>query len=189
MRTALLTSAALIGGSPRPASADGARSGSWCRDLSKVARDDAYDFSLYLLDGDDKVFTLSDYVGRPVWLQFFASWCGPCNQEAADVVRIANKYAGAVVTVGIDVKEQPGRARAFRDLHNIPFPIALDKEGTVFNSLGFRGFPTHLFVDARGLVSCLTDGDLTPAQMDNEIAVALARQAKPQAKASASAAT
>jgi cytochrome c biogenesis protein CcmG/thiol:disulfide interchange protein DsbE len=186
IRAALLTSAALAGVSPRAASADGARSGSWCRDLSKVAREDAYDFSLYLLDGEDKIFTLSDYLGRPIWLQFFASWCGPCNREAADVVRIASKYGDAIVTVGIDVKEQPERARAFRDLHKIPFPITLDGEAKVFDSLGFRGFPTHMFVDARGLISCLTDGDLTPAQMDNEIAVALSRPGKPQAKAFAS---
>ncbi len=158
-----------------PALAGGARSGSWCQDLSKFAREHIYDFSLYLLDGKDQVFTLSDYLGRPVWLQFFASWCGPCNEEAGDVVRIANKYGDALATIGIDVEEQPERARAFRDRHKIPFPIALDSKATVFDSLGFKNFPTHMFVDARGLVSCLSVGDLTPAQMDNEIAVASAR--------------
>jgi len=137
---------------------------------------------LYLLDGKEQVFTLSDYLGRPVWLQFFASWCGPCNREAGDIVRIANKYGDALVTIGIDVEEQPERAQAFRDLHKIPFPIALDSKATVFDSLGFKDLPTHVFVDARGVVSCLSVGDLTPDQMDNEIAVALARLPKPQAR-------
>ena len=182
LRASLFAASAVLGGGRLPALADGARSGSWCRELSKIARDDAYDFSLDLLDGKDALFTLSDYVGRPVWLQFFASWCGPCNREASDIVRIASKYGDAVATVGIDVKEQPERARAFRDLHEIPFPIALDSKASVFDSLGFKALPTHLFIDARGVISCLSVGDLTPEQMDNEIAVALARHPKPQAK-------
>lgn len=95
-------------------------------------------------------------------------------------MRIANKYSDAVVTAGIDVEEQPERARAFRELHGIPFPIALDRKSTVFDSLGFIDLPTHMFIDANGFVSCLSAGDLTPAQMDNELAVALARRPRPQ---------
>jgi hypothetical protein len=71
--SALLVSAATLG-FESPAIAGGARSGPWCRELTKTARDETYDFSLYLLDGDGTVFTLSDHIGRPVWLQFFASW-------------------------------------------------------------------------------------------------------------------
>ena len=175
----LCSVAATYASSGGPTSAAGARTGPWCRELSKAARDQIIDFRLYLLDGNDDVFSLSDLRGKPIWLQFFASWCGTCNDEAADIVRIANKYGEAIHVVGIDVKESPEKARAFRDRHKIQFPIALDETGSVFHSLGFKTFPTHVFFDSIGLITCFSGDGLTPDQMDNEIAVALARMPPP----------
>ncbi len=101
--------------------AGGARSGSWCLPLSKTAREDACDFSLYELDGKgDGIFTLGELVGRPVWLKLFPSWFPPCNAEAADIVRIAGKYGDALSVIGVDVKERPEQARGFREQHKIP---------------------------------------------------------------------
>jgi thiol-disulfide isomerase/thioredoxin len=170
---ALLSCVATVGG-VTPASANGARSGPWCRELTKLAREDNYNFSLHLLDSDN-IFTLSDLAGRPVWLNFFTSWCPPCNAEAADIVRVAAKYGDTLHVVGIDVKEDADPVRDFRDRHKIPFPIALDSHGRVFHALGFSNWPTHIFLDSRGLISCISIGDLTPDEMDNEIAVALER--------------
>ena len=166
--------------------AGGARSGPWCRPLTKAATENAFDFGLYLLDPAGAVFDLGDLEGRPVWLNFFTSWCPPCNSEAADIVRISKKYGDALHVVGIDVREKPEQARAFRDLHSIPYPIALDSTGAIFTGFGLRGLPTHVFIDADGFISCVSVGDLTAEQMDNEVAVALARVKKPQG-ASASA--
>jgi peroxiredoxin len=160
---------------PHVVGASGARSGSWCLPLTKVANADAYDFSLRLLDATDAIFTLSDYLGRPVWLNFFASWCPPCNDEAANIVSIAAKYGDALAVVGIDVRESAEKARGFRIKHNIPYPIALDETGSVFQALGLRQYPSHVFVDAIGMISCISVGDLTPQQMDNEVSVAAAR--------------
>jgi thiol-disulfide isomerase/thioredoxin len=160
---------------PHLAVAAGARSGSWCLPLTKVANADAYDFSLRLLDANDAIFTLSDYLGRPVWLNFFASWCPPCNDEAADIVAIAAKYGDALAVIGIDVRESADKARGFRVKHNIPYPIALDETGSVFRALGLKQYPTHVFVDAIGMISCISVGDLTAEQMDNEVSVAAAR--------------
>lgn len=143
--------------------------------------EDAYDFSLYELDGKgDGVFTLSTLLGRPVWLNFFASWCPPCNAEAANIVRIAGKYGDALCIVGVDVKEQPDKARGFRDLHKITYPIVLDDKGSVSKALGFHALPTHVFLDARGAITCISEGDLTTDQMDNEVAVALAHAPIPR---------
>lgn len=167
---------------PQRAAAHGARSGPWCHALTKGGRENIYDFSLDLLDGDGAIFTLSDLIGKPVWLNFFTTWCPPCNAEASDIVRIGATYAQSAHVVGIDVAEAPAKVRAFRDRHGIAFPIALDTGGSVFRGFGFHGYPTHVFLDATGAISCVSVGDLTPAQMDNELAVALARTALPQAK-------
>ena len=173
---------------PRGAGADGARTGPWCRALSKAAREDAYDITAELLDGDGDgaSFHLSDHLGKPVWLQFFTTWCPPCNAEASDVVRTAEKYRDTIVTVGIDVGETAAKVRAFRDRHKIVYPIALDESSEVFHELGLRGYPTHLFFDANGMVSCVSVGDMTPDQFENEIAVALARPPLPQLRTSPS---
>ncbi len=160
---------------PRLSAADGARSGPWCRPLTKAARDNIYDFELYLLDRTDTTFKLSALAGRPVWLNFFTSWCPPCNAEIGDILRIAAKYADDVSVVGISVEEQAAPVRAFRERHNVTYPIALDDTGAVFKAFGFDSFPTHMFLDAKGAISCISIGDLTPDQMDNEVAVALAR--------------
>lgn len=161
--------------------AEGARTGPWCRPMLKGASETSYDFNLYLLDGEQRIFTLSALLGKPVWLNFFTSWCPPCNSEAADIVRIAHTYKDSAHVIGIDVEEKPEPVRAFRDKHRIPFPIALDGTGSVFKSLGLRGYPSHIFLDAAGRPSCLAVGDLTPDQMNNELAVALAREV-PQAR-------
>jgi thiol-disulfide isomerase/thioredoxin len=163
-----------------PATAAGARTGPWCRELSKAAREELFDFSLLVLDGTaDDVFSVSACQGKPIWLQLFASWCGPCNNEAADIVRIAKNYGEAIHVVGIDVKESPDKARAFRERHAIPFPIALDDTGSVFRTLGFKALPTHVFFDSLGRITCISVGDLKPDEMDNEIAVALSRSPQP----------
>jgi hypothetical protein len=65
--------------------------------------------------------------------------------------------------------------RAVRARHHVTYPIAPDDKGTVFKAFGFNSFPTQIFHDASGAVSCISIGDLTPDQMDNEVAVAIAR--------------
>jgi thiol-disulfide isomerase/thioredoxin len=155
------------------------RSGPWCRALSKSGRERIFDFSLYLLDGKDAVFTLSEQRGYVVWLNFFTSWCGPCNLEAPNILSVAKKYGDVLRVVGIDVRETPTAVRAFREQHTITFPIALDDKGAVFESFGLPGFPTHIFMDASGLISCVSLGGLALSEMDNEVAVALARVPAP----------
>jgi thiol-disulfide isomerase/thioredoxin len=128
-----------------------------------------------LLDDSEQVFEMSAYVGKVLWLNFFTSWCPPCNAEAGDIVRIANTYGSKLSVVGISVEEKPEPVRAFRDRHHITYKIALDDTGAVFKALGFHAYPTHMFLDAKGAISCISIGDLTPEQMDNEVAVALGR--------------
>jgi len=163
-----------------PAVARGARNGAWCTPLTPFARGHAFDFSLELVDGG--VFTVSEHLGKPVWLSFFTTWCGPCNREASDIVRIAQKYGNAAIVIAVDEMEKPAKVRAFQERHGFTLPIAMDATGSVFDALGFTGYPTHLFLSPTGEISCLSIGDLTPEQMDNELAVALARPALKAAK-------
>ena len=68
----------------------GARPGPYCFRLTREAAKVRYDFELELLDGEREKVRLGDYLGSAVSLNFFATWCGPCNAEADRLVQIAS---------------------------------------------------------------------------------------------------
>lgn len=84
------------------------------------------------------------------------------------MVRIANKYGDSVAVVGVDLRDDPDEARAYREKYHIRYPIVVDDDGSVYKDFGLPGIPTHMLLDARGAILCISIGDLTPAQMDNE---------------------
>ncbi len=181
--------AGLVAGEMVPcgaAGAAGARTGDWC---AHPKGDPRVDFSLLLLGGDHgERLALSSFIGSPVWLNFFTTWCPPCNEEAPGIVAFGARYRDAgLKIVGVDVKETQEPVRAFVAKYHIDYPVGLDSRGIVFKGLGGNGFPTHVFLDRAGHITCVAHGALTSNQMDNEIAVALASaQERPQARASAS---
>ena len=161
--------------SPLPARGGGARSGSYCLPLHKGAGDLSFDFQLETLDSD-AIFALSEHLGHPVWVNFFASWCGPCNREMPDVTSIAAAYADKGLRVfGIDVEEHEDKVRAFRKQYEIAFPILLDRTSSVFHTFGLHGIPSHIFFAPDHTITCMVQDSLEPREMENEIAVALAR--------------
>ncbi len=164
-----------IAAAPLGTDATGAKPGPYCLPLRKGVADKNYDFELEILD-DPNIFSLADNLGHPVWLNFFATWCPPCNKEMPDVVRIAAKYAASGLRVfGVDVREPNDKVHAFAQKYAIPFPILLDREGSVFKAFGFQGYPTHMFFGANGALTCVATEGLEPNQMDNEVAVAIGR--------------
>ena len=171
--------AALAGAAwQRPVLAAGARSGPWCK---AAVRAGDFEFKLYELTDDDSkvVFDLDSFYGSPMWLMFFTSWCPPCNSEAADIVKMADDYrAEGVKVLGISVEEKPEPVHAYVKRHAIDFPIALDSTGSVFKALGGQEYPSHMFLDSAGNVTCVAIGMLKRTQMDNEIAVAIAASAR-----------
>ncbi|MBD5656089.1 MAG: TlpA family protein disulfide reductase, partial [Candidatus Eremiobacteraeota bacterium] len=127
---------------------------------------------LYLLDGDGKTFRLGELLGSPVWLNFFTSWCPPCNDEAARIVELGHRYAAqGLHVIGVDVGEQAAAVRGFREKHAIDFPIALDETKSVFKQFGFHAYPTHMFLHRTGKISCIFMGELDTRFMDNEVSV------------------
>ncbi len=104
-----------------------------------------------------------------MWLNFFATWCPPCNEEAARIVTLGARYHDAgLKIVGIDVKETQEPVRAYVAKYHIDYPVGLDSRGMVYKGLGGNGFPTHIFLDRTAHITCVAHGALTNDQMDSE---------------------
>jgi cytochrome c biogenesis protein CcmG/thiol:disulfide interchange protein DsbE len=112
----------------------------------------APDFTLTTFDGS--VVSLSDFRGRPVVINFWASWCPPCRSEAPVLDRVARaeRAAGRAVFLGIDVRDEEERARRFLADFSISYPNGVDP-GNVETSYHSIGLPFTVFVAADGTIA------------------------------------
>lgn len=113
----------------------------------------APDFSLETLDGER--IALSDLRGRPVLLNFWASWCGPCRAEMPAIQRVYERLSpeGAVVlAVNVTAQDSREAAQAFAGAHALTFPILLDTSGEVARLYQNRALPSSFFIDTQGII-------------------------------------
>ena len=124
----------------------------------KLARDEggavptgvAPAFTLPRLDAD-RPLSLTSLRGKAVVLNFWASWCIPCKDEAPILEQTWRKYRRqGLVVVGIDAQDFKGDARRFARRYGITYPIVHDGPGTSLGRYGVVGFPETYFIDRRG---------------------------------------
>lgn len=110
----------------------------------------APDFQLETVDG--KQVKLSDYKGKVVLLNFWASWCEPCRQEMPDVEKAYETYKDqGLVVLGANLRENNVSVQGFADNLGLTFPILMDKDGNVATQLyKVKPIPTTYFIDKDG---------------------------------------
>lgn len=114
--------------------------------------------------------SLASLRGKPIYLNFFASWCGPCNDEAPAVVGLYKRYhPRGLVTLGIDELESKAKAIEFKKKFNEPFDVVVDADGKMGRDYGAIGLPVHVFVDRRGKISTFRLGEMTPGEIEAAI--------------------
>ncbi|MFC5742675.1 peroxiredoxin family protein [Dyella tabacisoli] len=125
---------------------------------------------LALKDIDGREHRLSEFKGRRVLLNFWASWCGPCLDEMPALARSQAKFGdqGAIV-VGIAM-DQPDAVRQFLAAHPVPYPILLGQLESPSTSLRFGNtaetLPFSVLLDGDGRVLENRRGALTPQQLE-----------------------
>jgi cytochrome c biogenesis protein CcmG, thiol:disulfide interchange protein DsbE len=130
----------------------------------------APDFELGLFDGG--TFRLAGELGRgrPVLVNFWASWCVPCAEEAPLLENASRRYQGAVTFVGVDVEDTDADARAFLQKYGISYPNGAGNAGPISVSYGMRGVPESYFVARDGRIVRKWDGALTTAALEQFLA-------------------
>ena len=110
------------------------------------------DFTVYDIDGNP--VRLSDFFGKPIVLNFWASWCGPCQMEMPDFDAKAKELEGKVQFLMINVtdggRETVESASSFIASKGFTFPVYYDTDLMAANTYGASGLPTTFFIDADG---------------------------------------
>ena len=144
-------------------------------ELSRGGTPAAPQFTLERLDGKGDL-ALRSLRGKTVVLNFWASWCGPCKDEAPVLEEAAKRWQGKdVAFVGVDVKDFRGDARAFLARYGVTYPNVYDGKGSTVGRYGVRAFPETYVVNADGKVVYRIAGAVEDAQeIDEAIRRALA---------------
>ena len=122
--------------------------------------------SVGLTDLEGNPVRLADLRGHPVWINFWASWCPPCQEELPVLRAMDTAYRERGLTiVGVSVQEtSPDDVRAYAATYGLHYTIAFDGRSEVFKAwLGF-GLPTHYFLDGDGIIRERHYGPLSMAQ-------------------------
>ena len=128
------------------------RDGGVAADLEKGTPVFAPEFTLDRLDRPGRL-SMSDLRGKAVVVNFWASWCLPCRDEAPVLQQTFERYRDdGLVVLGVDFNDFKGDARAFMRRYGLTFPVVYDGKGSTGGKWGLRGVPETFFVDRSGRV-------------------------------------
>lgn len=128
----------------------------------------AADFSIERFDGGS--FKLKDHKGKPVLINFFASWCVSCGTEIPILAKVSGEYGKkGVVFVGVAVNDTETKARKFIKKYKLEFATGLDKSGQIRKDYQLYGMPTTLFVNKQGIINYLHLGGVSEDLLRHEL--------------------
>ena len=129
----------------------------------------AADFTLDLFDGTR--FVLSDHLatdGRPVVMNFWASWCVPCREEMPAFDSVARRHP-EVLFIGVAVQDSEAAARQFAEEVAVSYPLGLDEDGAIVERYATIGLPTTWFITPNGVIAAQRIGQLDEDSLESLI--------------------
>ena len=132
-------------------------------------------FALGLLGDPGKQVALRTDAGRPVIINFFASWCTPCRKETPLLASFYRSHHGRVLVIGVDANDKNSAALAFLRAHGVGYPVGFDPSASVAVSYAVAALPQTFFLNARHQIVRHVLGAVTARELDSW-AASLARQ-------------
>lgn len=133
-----------------------------------MVKEFAPDFTLTPIEGGS--IRYGELKGKPILVNFFASWCLPCREEMPAIERIAREYkARGVVFLGVAVDDTEAKMREFVTRYEVSFPVGLDNGATIQKSFGLYGIPTTYFIDKQGVINYFHAGAVTEELLRHEL--------------------
>jgi thiol-disulfide isomerase/thioredoxin len=118
--------------------------------------------------------TTKDLEGRPILLDFWASWCGPCAMEAPVVDRVARRFEQrGLVVLGVNVADPPEVIRAYAVQKGLHYPMTIDADGAASHGYGVEKLPSLVVIDRKGNVLAFLTGLVDEASLNDIVAAAL----------------
>ncbi len=115
-----------------------------------------------------KPFDLAQTIGKPTVINFFASWCPPCNQEAPDLVAFATAHPDVRV-IGVATNDAKADTQRFVTEYQLPYTVVMDPSGTIAGAWGVTGIPATFFLDRNGAQRASMVGAATRAQFEEKL--------------------
>ncbi len=117
--------------------------------------------------------SLASYRGKVVFLNFFASWCGPCIDEAPVLHDFEQSLGSNATILGVAFQNYAPRARAFLRKHDLTYPSLRDDKLQLAGEYGTVALPETFVIDARGRIVAISRGVVTPKFLHDSLALAL----------------
>ena len=131
----------------------------------------APDFTVY--DAQGNPINLSDFLGKPVILNFWASWCGPCKSEMPDFQKAYEKYGNEIAFLIVNMtdgsQETVETASSFIEKAGYTFPVYFDSSSDAAIQYGVRTIPTTFFIDAQGNFVAWANGAMDLSMLEQGI--------------------
>jgi thiol-disulfide isomerase/thioredoxin len=117
------------------------------------------------LDSETDI-SLASLRGKPVWVNFMATWCPPCRDELPRMVDFATRYEDeGLVVISVDVEEDPDVVGPYMTSVGVTFPVGLDRDGSAQDEWGAFALPVHYWIDASGVIRDGALGGIGPDVM------------------------
>jgi cytochrome c biogenesis protein CcmG/thiol:disulfide interchange protein DsbE len=139
--------------------------------------------SVQLSDLNGNPIRLAYLRGRPVWINFWATWCPPCQAETPILRDVYNEYADdGLALVAISVQETTiDDVRAYVDRYGLAYTVGFDATSAVFHTYRAFGLPTQMFIDGDGIIRKVVLGPISRAEAESTVRELLGLPASPVA--------
>ena len=118
---------------------------------------------------DGRTVSLADFRGKPVLVNFWASWCGPCLHEFP-VLKDAEVHHPGLVILGVVYQDDPAAAKTFASQLSADWPSLIDPDGTKATTYLVVAPPQSYFIDGKGVVRSRQIGEMTAEELERQYA-------------------